>query len=100
MSVEEEGIVLISLFVDVFCLCGTGEDLFQIRGTNGLLCCSMDLLPRVCGEKEVLETSAQVLESFYPVSPTIDLQQVNVYREEMNCTGELSPGFHEIQLDE
>lgn len=64
-----------------------GEDLFQIRGRNGLLCCSMDLLPRVCGEKEVLETSAQVLESFYPVSPTIDLQQVNVYREEMNCTG-------------
>ncbi|XP_008431805.1 large ribosomal subunit protein mL37 [Poecilia reticulata] len=64
-----------------------GEDLFQIRGRNGLLHCSMDPLPRICGEQEVLETSDQVLESFYPVSPTIDLQQVSVYKEEMNCTG-------------
>uniref|UniRef100_A0A3Q2DA80 Large ribosomal subunit protein mL37 n=1 Tax=Cyprinodon variegatus TaxID=28743 RepID=A0A3Q2DA80_CYPVA len=64
-----------------------GDDLFQVRGQNGLLHCSMDPLPRVCGETEVLETSDQILESFYPVSPTIDLQQVNVYKEEINCSG-------------
>ncbi|PWA30814.1 hypothetical protein CCH79_00017364 [Gambusia affinis] len=75
-----------------------GEDLFQIRGRNGLLHCSMDPLPRICGEQEVLETSDWVLESFYPVSPTIDLQQVSVYKEEMNYTGESPPGFPEMEL--
>lgn len=64
-----------------------GEDLFQVRGRNSLLQTSMDPLPVVSGKEEVLETSDYVLETFYPVSPTIDLQQINVYKEEMNCTG-------------
>uniref|UniRef100_A0A8C7XJV1 Large ribosomal subunit protein mL37 n=1 Tax=Oryzias sinensis TaxID=183150 RepID=A0A8C7XJV1_9TELE len=63
-----------------------GEDLFQVRGQNGLLQCSMDALPQVCGEKDISATVDHVLETFYPVSPTIDLQKVNVYKE-MNCTG-------------
>ncbi|XP_013889445.1 large ribosomal subunit protein mL37 [Austrofundulus limnaeus] len=63
-----------------------GDDLFQIRGRNGLLHCSMDPLPPVCGEQEVADTSDHVLETFYPISPSIDLLQVNVYKE-MNCTG-------------
>ncbi|XP_037537900.1 39S ribosomal protein L37, mitochondrial [Nematolebias whitei] len=63
-----------------------GDDLLQIRGQNGLLQCSMDPLPEVCGKQEVADTSDHILETFYPVSPTIDLQQVNVYKE-MSCTG-------------
>lgn len=74
-------------------VCVSGDDLFQIRGRNGLLQCSMDPLPEVCGKQEVADTSDHVLETFYPVSPTIDLQQINVY-EEKSCTGELSSSPH------
>ncbi|KAF6720361.1 39S ribosomal protein L37, mitochondrial [Oryzias melastigma] len=63
-----------------------GEDLFQVRGQNGLLQCSMDALPQVSEEKEISSTVDHVLETFYPVSPTIDLQKADVYKEE-NCTG-------------
>ncbi|KAM3604149.1 uncharacterized protein V6R79_007095 [Siganus canaliculatus] len=64
-----------------------GEDLFQIRGQNGLLQNCMDPLPVVSGKQEVEETADHVLETFYPVAPTIDLQKVHVYKEEVNSTG-------------
>uniref|UniRef100_A0A8C3ACU0 Large ribosomal subunit protein mL37 n=1 Tax=Cyclopterus lumpus TaxID=8103 RepID=A0A8C3ACU0_CYCLU len=64
-----------------------GEDLFQIRGQNGLLQNCMDPLPEVSGKQEVGHTADQVLETLYPVSPTIDLQQVHMYKEQLNCTG-------------
>ncbi|XP_039998622.1 39S ribosomal protein L37, mitochondrial [Xiphias gladius] len=64
-----------------------GEDLLQIRGQNGLLHNCMDPLPEVSGKQEVADTADHVLETFYPVSPTIDLQKVHVYREEVNCSG-------------
>ncbi|XP_030607940.1 large ribosomal subunit protein mL37 [Archocentrus centrarchus] len=64
-----------------------GEDLFQIRGQNGLLHNSMDPLPEVSGKQEVADTADHILDTFYPVSPTIDLQKVHVYKEEVNCTG-------------
>lgn len=63
-----------------------GEDLLQIRGQNGLLHSSMDPLPEVCGKQEVAATADHALETFYPVSPTIDLQKVNVYKE-LNSSG-------------
>lgn len=64
-----------------------GKDLFQIRGMNGLLCTSMDPLPVLSEAEQVEDTKEHVLETFYPVSPTIDLQQVNVYHQEKNSTG-------------
>ncbi|XP_047445600.1 39S ribosomal protein L37, mitochondrial [Mugil cephalus] len=64
-----------------------GEDLLQVRGQNGLLHNSMDPLPEVSGKKEVSDTADHVLKTFYPVSPTIDLQKVQLYKEEENCTG-------------
>ncbi|XP_074543897.1 large ribosomal subunit protein mL37 [Halichoeres trimaculatus] len=64
-----------------------GEDLFQIRGRNGLLLNSMDPLPEVSVKQEVRDTREHVLETFYPVSPTIDLQEVHVYKDDLNCTG-------------
>ncbi|XP_070775466.1 large ribosomal subunit protein mL37 [Enoplosus armatus] len=64
-----------------------GEDLFQVRGQNGLLQNCMDPLPEVSGKQEVGDTADHVLETFYPVSPTIDLQKVHVYREDANCSG-------------
>lgn len=48
----------------------------------------MDPLPEVSGKQEVADTADHVLETFYPVSPTIDLQKVQVYKEEMTCSGE------------
>ncbi|XP_035643762.1 39S ribosomal protein L37, mitochondrial [Oncorhynchus keta] len=63
-----------------------GEDLFQVRGQNGLLLNSMAPLPVLAGKEEVQSTADHVLETFYPISPTIDLQSVQVY-EEQNHTG-------------
>lgn len=51
----------------------------------------MDPLPEVSGKQEVVDTADHVLETFYPVSPTIDLQKVHVYKEEVNCSGEKMP---------
>uniref|UniRef100_A0A665U0Q8 Mitochondrial ribosomal protein L37 n=1 Tax=Echeneis naucrates TaxID=173247 RepID=A0A665U0Q8_ECHNA len=64
-----------------------GEGLFQIRGQNGLLQNCIDPLPEVSGKEEVASTADHVLETLCPVSPTIDLQKVNVYRKEVNCSG-------------
>lgn len=64
-----------------------GKDLFQIRGANGLLSTSMDPLPALADAEQVEDTDQHVLETFYPVSPTIDLQQLNVYHREKNSTG-------------
>ncbi|KAF7645764.1 hypothetical protein LDENG_00198580, partial [Lucifuga dentata] len=77
------------IFAEKYSLSATwkrGEDLFQVRGQNGLLQNSMDPLPELAGKQEVAGTADHVLETFYPVAPTIDLQPVQVYREE-NCTG-------------
>lgn len=68
-----------------------GGDLFQIRGQNGLLLSSVDPLPQVSSKQEVLDTAHHVLQTFYPVSPTIDLQKVHVYNEDVNCTGRERP---------
>ncbi|XP_030630215.1 large ribosomal subunit protein mL37 [Chanos chanos] len=58
-----------------------GEDLFQVRGQNGLLLNSARPLPAVAGQEEIQSTADHVLESFYPISPTIDLQRAHVYDE-------------------
>lgn len=63
-----------------------GEDLFQIRGQNGLLLNSMAPLPELAGKQEVASTADHVMESFYPVSPAIDLQKTQMYKED-NYTG-------------
>ncbi|XP_061652458.1 39S ribosomal protein L37, mitochondrial isoform X3 [Phyllopteryx taeniolatus] len=64
-----------------------GKNLFQVRGQNGLKYNSMDPLPRISGKQQVSETAHNPLETFYPVSPTVDLQKVHVYKEQVNCTG-------------
>ncbi|XP_077472456.1 large ribosomal subunit protein mL37 [Stigmatopora argus] len=64
-----------------------GKNLFQVRGQNGLLYRSMDPLPRISGEQQVSNTADEDLDTFYPVSPTVDLQKVHVYDAAKNCTG-------------
>ncbi|KAM6948193.1 acyl-coenzyme A thioesterase 11-like [Aplochiton taeniatus] len=59
-----------------------GEDLFQVRGQNGLLLNSASPLPVLAGKEEVEQTADHVLETFYPISPTIDLQSTQLYQEE------------------
>ncbi|KAI5608890.1 39S ribosomal protein L37, mitochondrial [Silurus asotus] len=63
-----------------------GGDRFQVRGQNGILLNSTTSLPAVAGDEEIRATSDYVLETFYPISPTIDLQCANVY-ELRNHTG-------------
>ncbi|XP_009083244.1 PREDICTED: 39S ribosomal protein L37, mitochondrial, partial [Acanthisitta chloris] len=60
--------------------------LLQVRGLNGILMNSMAPIPPVASKEEILATKEHVLETFYPISPTIDLQEVNVYKE-FNDTG-------------
>lgn len=75
------------ILAEKYCLAATwtrGDDLFQVRGQNGLLHNCMDPLPEVSGKQEVGETANHILETFYPVSPTIDLQKVHVYKEEIS----------------
>lgn len=50
---------------------------------------SMTPIPPVASKEEILATKDHVLETFYPISPTIDLQEVNVYQE-LNDTGKSS----------
>lgn len=50
---------------------------------------SMAPVPPVASKEEVLATEGHVLETFHPISPTIDLQEVIVYRE-LNDTGKYS----------
>lgn len=74
----------------LFYVCDPGEDLLQVRGQNSLLHSSMDPLPEVSGKQEVADTADHTLETFYPISPIIDMQKAHVYRE-MNLTGEETP---------
>uniref|UniRef100_A0A8C9FFM3 Large ribosomal subunit protein mL37 n=1 Tax=Pavo cristatus TaxID=9049 RepID=A0A8C9FFM3_PAVCR len=60
--------------------------LLQIRGLNGILMNSMTPIPPIASKEEILATKDHVLETFYPISPTIDLQEVIVYQE-LNDTG-------------
>ncbi|NXF69475.1 RM37 protein, partial [Ciccaba nigrolineata] len=60
--------------------------LLQVRGLNGMLLNSMAPIPPVASKEEILASEEYVLETFYPISPTIDLQEVNVYKE-LNDTG-------------
>ncbi|XP_042525609.1 39S ribosomal protein L37, mitochondrial [Dipodomys spectabilis] len=53
--------------------------LLQIRGTSGTRLSTKDPLPPIAPREEVEATKSHVLETFYPISPTIDLQECNVY---------------------
>ncbi|NXE51520.1 RM37 protein, partial [Casuarius casuarius] len=63
--------------------------LLQVRGLNGILLNSMAPIPPVASKDEVVATEEHTLETFYPIAPTIDLQEVNVYRE-LDDTGKSS----------
>ncbi|XP_039590666.1 39S ribosomal protein L37, mitochondrial [Polypterus senegalus] len=55
---------------------------FQVRGLCGTLLSSTSRLPVVAKKVEVLDTHKHTLESFYPISPAIDLQCTHVYKIE------------------
>uniref|UniRef100_A0A8C6ZVK6 Large ribosomal subunit protein mL37 n=1 Tax=Nothoprocta perdicaria TaxID=30464 RepID=A0A8C6ZVK6_NOTPE len=55
--------------------------LLQVRGLNGILLNSMAPIPPVASKDEVAATEEHTLETFYPILPTIDLQEVTVYKE-------------------
>ncbi|XP_069498236.1 large ribosomal subunit protein mL37 [Ambystoma mexicanum] len=65
------------------------SDLFRVCGLNGALLNAKSPLEPLASRDEVLATANHVLETFDPISPTIDLQETHVY-EEFN-----DPGFKE-----
>ncbi|XP_077005669.1 large ribosomal subunit protein mL37 [Tamandua tetradactyla] len=53
--------------------------LLQVRGSGGTRLSAKDPLPPIASREEVEATKNHVLETFYPISPTINLQECNVY---------------------
>lgn len=107
------------ILAENYTLCATwerGENLFQVRGRNGLLLNSMAPLPPFTGKQEVQSTTENALETFYPISPAIDLQKIYAYKKETYTgfkddypyphahtlyfleTGEVIPRLHPPQL--
>nr|XP_033772159.1 39S ribosomal protein L37, mitochondrial [Geotrypetes seraphini]XP_033772160.1 39S ribosomal protein L37, mitochondrial [Geotrypetes seraphini]XP_033772161.1 39S ribosomal protein L37, mitochondrial [Geotrypetes seraphini] len=62
------------------------SNLLQVRGTNGWLLSAKRPLAPLASRDEILTTENHVLETFYPISPLIDLQKTQVYLEK-NDTG-------------
>lgn len=58
--------------------------LLQVRGSSGAIMRAKDPLPTIASREEVEATKSHVLETFYPISPTIDLQKCHVYDMEDN----------------
>lgn len=56
----------------------------QVHGSSRAQLNTKDPLPTIAFREEVEATTNHVLETFYPVSPTTDLQQSNVYDVEDN----------------
>ncbi|XP_066453649.1 large ribosomal subunit protein mL37 isoform X2 [Eleutherodactylus coqui] len=55
--------------------------IYHVRGTNGSLMSTKTPLEPLASSSEIQDTEPHVLESLYPLSPAIDLQEVNVYEE-------------------
>ncbi|XP_010589546.2 large ribosomal subunit protein mL37 [Loxodonta africana] len=53
--------------------------LLQVRGSSGARLSAKDPLPPIASREEVEATENHVLEALYPISPTINLQECNVY---------------------
>nr|XP_003220208.1 PREDICTED: 39S ribosomal protein L37, mitochondrial [Anolis carolinensis] len=60
--------------------------LLQVRGSYGKILNATSPLQPIASKDEILATENHTLETFYPIAPTIDLQEVNVY-EIKNDTG-------------
>ncbi|XP_053325464.1 39S ribosomal protein L37, mitochondrial [Spea bombifrons] len=57
-----------------------GSDTFHVRGISGFLLNAKAPLSPLASESEIQDTVPHKLESLYPISPAIDLQEVNVYK--------------------
>lgn len=53
--------------------------LLQVHGSGGARLNARDPLPPIASREEVEATQDHVLETFYPISPTLGLQECNVY---------------------
>ncbi|XP_024783959.1 large ribosomal subunit protein mL37 isoform X1 [Pan paniscus] len=60
--------------------------LLQVRGSGGARLSTKDPLPTIASREEVEATKNHVLETFYPISPIIDLHECNIY-DVKNDTG-------------
>ncbi|XP_056388140.1 39S ribosomal protein L37, mitochondrial [Hyla sarda] len=77
--------------------------IYHIRGTNGSLICAKTPLEPLASSSEIQATEPHVLESLHPLSPAIDLQEVNVYEEKNDIgfkDGFPYPNLHTVYLTE
>ncbi|KAM9004008.1 39S ribosomal protein L37, mitochondrial [Sarcophilus harrisii] len=61
----------------------------QIRGLNGTRLSAKDPLLPIASQEEVQATESHVLETFYPIAPTINLHECDIYHVKEDT------GFHE-----
>ncbi|XP_075689139.1 large ribosomal subunit protein mL37 [Rhinoderma darwinii] len=54
--------------------------IYHVRGSNGLLMSAKTPLEPLASSSEIQATEPHVLDSLYPLSPAIDLHEVNVYK--------------------
>lgn len=66
----------------------TESALLQVRGINGKILNAMNPLEPIASKDEILATENHILETFYPIAPTIDLQEVYTY-ETKDDTGKV-----------
>lgn len=62
--------------------------LLRVHGPSGSRLYSKDPLPPIASKEEVEATRSHVFETFYPISPTLGLQECNIYDTE-DDTGEV-----------
>ncbi|XP_069837779.1 large ribosomal subunit protein mL37 [Dendropsophus ebraccatus] len=55
--------------------------IYHVRGSSGSLLSAKTPLDPLASSSDIQATEQHVLESLYPLSPAIDLQEVNVYQE-------------------
>ena len=58
---------------------GNESTVIQVHGSSGTQLNAKDPLPPIASREEVEATKNHVLETFYPISPTISLQECHIY---------------------
>ena len=71
---------------------GNESTVIQVHGSSGTQLNAKDPLPPIASREEVEATKNHVLETFYPISPTISLQECHIYDVNDN-TGKYQKAF-------
>ena len=72
-------------------LISSENDIIQVRGRPGMILTSKQPLRPLASQEEIEQTKDVVMESFYPLAPTIDLRLMNICKDNYNFPGNTRP---------